>query len=161
VSNPFGKPGTKKEMAFQAINRHIKCWLYSWMRTLKSLKEYETSKRLPLVKWLKLAMVIQATTLYIAKNMINWLVQKTFSFIDRTVMYLRFYFRTYGEYSNSVAEVDVSAMKEGKLVMSSMHLSTSARSIVDKSDLQNSKKIHVASQAVMLTPLWSLVPTCY
>jgi hypothetical protein len=35
VSNSFGKPGAKKEMAFQAIKRHMKRWLYSWMRTLQ------------------------------------------------------------------------------------------------------------------------------
>jgi hypothetical protein len=96
LSNPFGKPGTKKEMTFQAIKRHIKHWLYSWMRPLKSLKECETSKIL-LVEWLNSDIVIEATTLYIAKNMIHWLVQKIFPFIDRTVMYLRFYLRTYGD----------------------------------------------------------------
>jgi hypothetical protein len=139
VSNPFGKPGAKKEMAFQAIKRHIKHWLYSWTRTLKRSKEYQTIKRL-LVKWLKSDMVIQATTPYMVENMINWLVQNIFPFINRTVMYLRFYLRTYGEYSNSVVvEVEVNAMKEGKLVMRYMRLSHSTRSIVDKSDLRNSK----------------------
>jgi trehalose/maltose hydrolase-like predicted phosphorylase len=29
VSNPFGKPGAKKEMAFQAMKRQMKKWLYS------------------------------------------------------------------------------------------------------------------------------------
>jgi hypothetical protein len=63
------------------------------------------------------------------------------------------------EFSNSVAEVEVNTMKEGKLVMPSMGLSTSARPIVDKSDLQNSKKIHAACQAFILMPLWLLAAT--
>jgi hypothetical protein len=67
--------------------------------------------------------------------------------------------RTYAEFSKSVAEVEVNAMKEGKSVMPNMGLSTSARSIVDKSDLQNSKKIQAASQAAVSTPLWSLAAT--
>jgi hypothetical protein len=50
-------------------------------------------------------------------------------------------------------------MKEGKPVMPSMHLSTSARSKVDKSDLRNSKKIHVASHALMPKSLWLLAAT--
>jgi hypothetical protein len=64
----------------------------------------KTSERL-LVEWLKLDMVIEATTPPIPKNMLNWLVQMISPFIDRTVMYLRIYLRTNGEFSNSVAEV--------------------------------------------------------
>jgi hypothetical protein len=43
--------------------------------------------------------------------------------------------------------------------MPNMRLSTSTRSIVDKSDLHNSKKTHAASQAVMSTPLWTKAAT--
>jgi hypothetical protein len=76
-------------MEFQAIKRHMKRWLYSWMRTLESSKEYDTSKK-PLIEWLKPDTVVEATTPHIAKNMTDWLVMKIFPFIDRTVMYCRF-----------------------------------------------------------------------
>jgi hypothetical protein len=39
----------------------MKKWLYSWMRTIKYWKEYETSRRL-LVEWLQLDTVVAATT---------------------------------------------------------------------------------------------------
>ncbi len=124
VSNPFGKPGAKKEMAFQAIKRHMKRWIYSWMRTVESKKEYETSRRL-LIEWLQSDAVAQATTPYIAKNMKDWLVAKIFPFVD--------YLRTYGEYSNSVAEVEVNTLKEGNSVMQNMAIGTSGRATLHKS----------------------------
>jgi hypothetical protein len=81
-----------KEMVFQAIKRHMKRWLYSWMRTLS--KEYDTSSKKLLVEWLELDTVVEATTPHIAKKMIDWLVMKIFPFIDRTVMHRSFYLRT-------------------------------------------------------------------
>jgi hypothetical protein len=52
----------------------------------------------------------------------------------------------------------VNALKEGRPVMSGMALtSTSARAIVDKSDLRNSRKAHAVWRAVVSTPLWLLL----
>jgi hypothetical protein len=96
VSNPFGKPGAKKEMVFQAITRHMKNWLYSWMRTLESSKEYKTSKKL-LVKWLKLDTVVEATTPHIAKNMIDWLA------IEDIFLYQQNCYRRFSEPTVNIA----------------------------------------------------------
>ena len=127
VSNPFGKPGLKKEEDFQSVKGHLKNWIYSWMSTVETEAEYETSKG-RLFDWLGSATVLRASTKTIAKNIKDWiLVSKILGFVVKCLLYMCLQVRAYDKYVNSVAEIKVSSLKFGQTVKHYMTLPTSCK----------------------------------
>jgi hypothetical protein len=84
VSKPFGKPGTRHADNFMSVKRHLKNWIYSWMSTLQTGAEYETSKGL-LLDWLDLPNVLQTSKKTIAKNIKDWMIAKILEFVGKYV----------------------------------------------------------------------------
>jgi hypothetical protein len=158
VSNPFGKPGGKKDEDFQCVKRHLKNWIYTWMSSVETEAEYETSKGL-LFNWLGSTTVLRASTKTIAKNIKRWIVGKILGFVVKCLLHRRLQLRAYDEYVNSVAEIEVSSMKAGETIKPYMTLPTTCKNIRDKQDMRNNRKTTDALQRVGSTPLWSTTET--
>jgi hypothetical protein len=139
VSNPFGKPAASKEEAFLAIKRHLKAWTISWMSSVESREEFETSKAL-LFAWLDSWEVLDVTGKDIAGNIKEWLVKHVLLYVEKTLLYPRLHLRAFHEYVNSVAEIEVSAMKNGNDVMPYMRIGSSAKKIQEKNNVRNNYK---------------------
>jgi hypothetical protein len=154
VSNPFGKPAASKEEAFLVIKRHIKKWTISWMSTVESKDEFETSKSL-LFAWLDTWEVMNVTGKDIARNIQEWLVKHVLLYVEKTLLYPRLFLLAFHEYVNSVAEIEVSAMKNGNDVMPYMRIGSLAKNIQEKYDVCNNFKQATALRQASSVPLWS------
>jgi hypothetical protein len=155
VSNPFGKPAKSKEEAFLVIKRHIKAWTISWMSTIESKEEFETSKSL-LFAWLDTKEVLVVTGKDIATNIKQRLVKHVLLSVENTLLYPRLFLRAFHEYINSVAEVEVSAMRNGNDVMPYMRIRSSAKNIQEKNDVRNNlKQAKALLQQMSSVPLWA------
>jgi hypothetical protein len=77
------------------------------------------------------------------------LIKKILLFMDKYVLYQHLLIWVYGKFSSSIAEVEVSCMKEGNAVM------PYARGISDKLDLKKQRKTNSALLSVSSMPLWS------
>ena len=154
VSNPFGKPCDKKLEKFLKVKTYLRAWMYNWMRVLETVDEFETSKTL-LIEWLGSKTVVDCCSPTISNNMLEWLIKKILPFMDKCLLYPRLRVRAYGEFSNSIAEVEVSCMKAGNAVMPYMPLAFTARGIIDRVDLKMARKTGSALLGMTSTPLWT------
>jgi hypothetical protein len=154
VSNPFGKPGEQKLEKFLKVKGFLRAWLYSWMRVLENEDEFQTSKKL-LIEWLGSNTVVDCCSASISRNMVEWVIKKILPYMDKCLLYPRLRTRAYSEFSNSVAEFEVSCMKEGSAVMPYMPLADTARGILVKTDLKMKRKTVGALHSLSTTPLWS------
>ncbi len=159
VSNPFGKPAASKEEAFLAIKRHIKAWTISWMSSVEWRDEFETSKPILFV-WLDTQEVLDATGKDIASNIKEWLVKHVLLYVEKMLLYPRLFLRAFHKYVNSIAEIEVSAMKNGNDVMPYMRIGSSAKNIQEKNDVRNNYKEATALRQVSSVLLWSNNLTC-
>jgi hypothetical protein len=128
--------------------------LYSWMRVLENEDKFQTSKKL-LVEWLGSNTVVDCCSVTISRNMVEWVIKKILPYMDKCLLYPRLRTRAYSEFSNSVAEIEVSCMKEGIVVMPYMPLAQTARGILDKTDMKMKRKTFGALHSMSSTPLWS------
>jgi hypothetical protein len=124
------------------------------MSTLELKEEFETSKSL-LFAWLETNKVLIVTGKDIATNIKQCLVKHVLLYVEKTLLYPRLFLRAFHEYVNSVAEVEVSAMKNGNDVMPYMRIGSLATNIQEKNDIRNSLKQAKALQQVSSVPLWS------
>jgi hypothetical protein len=156
VSNPFGKPSDKKLEKFLKVKGYLRACLYSWMSVLETEEdEFETSKNL-LIEWLHSKMVVDCCSPSISRNMEELLMKKIFPFMDKCLLYRCLLIWAYGKFSNSVAEDEVSCMKEGSAIMLYMLLAHTARGIFDKSDLKMHRKTSSTLLSMMSSmPSWS------
>jgi hypothetical protein len=124
------------------------------MSSLESKDKFETSKAL-LFTWLESKELLDVTGNDIANNIKKWLVKHVLLYVEKMLLYPRLFLRAFHEYANSVAEIEVSSMKNGSDVMPYMRLASSAKNIQEKNDVWKNSKQAKALQSVGPVPLWS------
>jgi hypothetical protein len=133
VNNPYGQPAAKKKKKFALVKDELKKWIYSWMRDVETTAEYEVSKAL-LLEWSVSTQVVLAIGTTISENLRRWIIKKILPHVPKTLLVHRLKRRTFGEYVNSVAEIEGALMKRGNDVMPYMALATSAKNMTEKQE---------------------------
>jgi hypothetical protein len=68
--------------------------------------------------------------------------------VEKTLLYPRLFLRAFYEYVNSVAKVEVSAMKNGNVVMPYMRIGSLAKNIQEKNEHNNLKQAKAFQQVM-------------
>jgi hypothetical protein len=154
VNNPYGQPAAKKKKKFALVKDELKKWIYSWMRDVETTAEYEVSKAL-LLEWSVSTQVVLAIGTTISENLRRWIIKKILPHVPKTLLVHRLKRRTFGEYVNSVAEIEGALMKRGNDVMPYMALATSAKNMTEKQERRIIRKSVRDVTKVTSAPTWS------
>jgi hypothetical protein len=129
------------------------------MSSVESREEFETSKNL-LFAWLDSCEVLDVTGKDLAGNIKEWLVKHVLLYVKKTLLYPRLHLCAFHKYVDSVAEIEVSAMKNGNDVMPYMRIGSTAKNIQEKDNVRNNYKEATALRQVSSVLLWSNNLTC-
>jgi hypothetical protein len=156
VIDLYGKPAAKKKPEFMLVKDELKKWIYSWMRDVKeTTSEYEVSKAL-LLEWSVSTQVVVAVGTNISQNLRRWIIKKILPYVPKTLHApSRLKQRAFGEYVNSVAEIEGALMKQGKDIIPYMALAISAKNMTEKQERRIIRKSVRDVTKVASMPMWS------
>jgi predicted membrane protein len=121
---------------------------------VETTAEYEVSKAL-LLEWSISTQVVVAVGTNISQNLRRWIVKKILPYIPKTLLAHRLKRRTFGEYVNSVAEIEGALMKRGKDIMPYTTLATSAKNMTEKQERRIIRKSVRDVTKVTSAHMWS------
>jgi hypothetical protein len=124
------------------------------MRDVNTTAKYEVSKAL-LLEWSVSTQVVVAVGTNISQNLRRWIVKKILPYVPKTLLAHRLKQRMFGEYVNSVAEIEGALMKRGKDIMPYMALATSAKNMTEKQERRIIWKSVRDVTKVTSAPMWS------